>query len=113
MFLASRLPSFDQLLSALPVSQPLEICKYLDVAPQTLRRWKAAHAAPRVAMLAMYWETPWGASLVASHAENGAMYARSESRSLQATNETLRLRIARLEALGDFGAANQPLLAYR
>ena len=109
MFLAGRLPSFEQLLGALPDQQPGAICKYLDITPQTLRRWRAAADAPRMAKLAMYWETPWGTSLVASTAHNGAMYARAEVDGLKRENSMLRGRIERLELLGDFGAANQPI----
>ena len=110
MFLVSRLPDFDQLYEALPDNRPLVICKYLGVSPQTLRRWRAAHDAPRIAKLAMYWESPWGAALVASTAQNGEMYAKQHAAGLLRENAALRVRIDRLESLGDFGSANQPLL---
>lgn len=111
MFLAntSKLPGFAQLLDAMPDQRPLAVSQYLDIAPQTLRRWRAAQTAPRVALLAMYWESPWGVSLLSSTAQNGAMYARREVDGLKRENATLRGRIARLEALGNFGSANEPM----
>jgi hypothetical protein len=113
MFLANRLPSFSQLIEALPEREPGQLCKYLDITHQTLRRWKAAQTAPRMAMLAMYWETPYGASLVNTTAHNGAMYARQEVCGLKAENAMLHARIARLEGLGNFGSANEPMLSFR
>lgn len=110
MFLANHLPSLPQLLSGLPTQEPAAICKHLDITPQTIRRWNQAGIAPKMAMLAMFYETPWGHSLVNTTAHNGHMYARREVDGLRRENAMLRRRIARLEATGDFGAANAPLV---
>lgn len=41
------------------------VCKMLDIHPQTLRRWLNGRGPiPRMAMMAMYWETQYGKSLV-------------------------------------------------
>lgn len=113
MFLANHLPSLPQLLSGLPTQEPAAICKHLDITPQTIRRWKQAGQAPRMAALAMYYETPWGHSLINTTAHNGHMYERAHRQSLERENAMLRTRIARLESIGDFGAANDPAPSVR
>ena len=77
---------------------------------ETLKRWKAADHAPRAALLALFYESRWGYSLVATTAHNGEIFARQECDSLKRTNAALRVRIARLEALGNFESANDPIL---
>jgi len=117
MFRAKTLPSLAQLLSGQPTQDAAALCRHLDVTPQTLKRWLAAGIAPRTASLALFYETPWGYSLINSTAENGAMYARQEAAGLRQEVATLQTRIARLERLaaaGDgFGSANEPLLMRR
>jgi len=111
MFRAPRqLPPLDLMLQDLG-APAADTARYLDVSLRTLRGWKARQQAPRPAMLALFWESSWGASLVASTAHNGAIYARGLADSLARENAALRARIARLEALGDFGAANSPMMA--
>lgn len=40
-------------------------CGILDVAPATVRRWlRGAAKVPRMAVLALYWETQYGRSLI-------------------------------------------------
>lgn len=42
-----------------------QVCKMLDIQPQTLRRWLNGRGAiPRMAMMAIYWETQYGKSLI-------------------------------------------------
>lgn len=111
MYRANHLPSLSQLLSGLPSQEPADLCRHLDITPQTVRRWKQSGTAPRMAMLAMYYETPWGHSLINSTAQNGEMYARLEVQGLTKENAMLRARIDRLEKTGFFGAANAPVMA--
>lgn len=113
MFLANQLPSLPQLLNGLPTQDTAAICRHLDITPQTIRRWRTAETAPRMAMLAMFYETPWGFSLVNTTAHNGHMVERAWRQSLERENATLRTRVQRLETIGDFGAANAPRLAVR
>lgn len=111
MFLARNLPSLPQLLSGLPTQEPAAICRHLNITPQTIRRWKQAGAAPKMAMLAMFYETPWGHSLINTTAHNGFMYERGHRQSLERENAMLRARIDRLEKIGSFGSANAPVMA--
>lgn len=113
MFLARHTPPLSTMLDDLTTKDPASIAQHLAITTKTLERWKAADDAPRAAMLALFYETRWGSSLVYTTAHNGRMYAENQVRGLQAENATLRTRIARLEKIGDFGAANAPrLLTY-
>lgn len=112
MFRIKQLPSLPQLLSGLPTQESAAVCTHLDITPQTIRRWKQAGTAPRMAMLAMFYETPWGYSLINTTAHNGHMYERQLRESLERQNAMLRARISRLEAIGEFGAANEPAVRY-
>lgn len=111
MFLARHTPPLSTMLDDLTTKDPSAIAKHLAITPKTLARWQAADTAPRAAMLALFYETRWGSSLVYTTAHNGRMYAENEVRGLKRENAMLRTRIERLEKIGDFGAANAPRLA--
>lgn len=106
MFRATHTPPLSVLLDDLLTRDPRAIAKHLGVAPATLKRWKASDEAPRAALLALFYESRWGYSLLETTAHNGALLARQEVAGLQRENAGLRVRIARLERIGDFGAAN-------
>ena len=110
MFRATHTPPLNFLMDDLLTTSPVKIASHLEVTPKTLLRWQAANAAPRPVMLALFYETRWGSSLVHAEAHNGRMYAENQVRGLERENAALRTRIARLEAIGDFGAANAPRL---
>lgn len=110
MFLASHTPPLSWMLDDLTTRNPAKIAQHLDISVKTLERWKAADTAPRTALLAVFFETQWGKSLVHTTAHNGEMYARAQVQGLERENAMLRARIARLENIGDFGAANAPRL---
>nr|WP_181716085.1 MULTISPECIES: hypothetical protein [Bacteria] len=88
---------------------PKKVAKHLGVTVATLKRWKAADHAPKAAMLALFYESRWGYSLLYTTAYNAETIARGLADSLQRTNDALRMRIARLEALGNFESANEPI----
>ena len=111
MFRATHTPPLSVLLDDLLTSDSGAIARHLDVTPRTLERWKAADQAPRTAMLALFYESRWGYSLMESAAHNGALYARQEVNGLKRENAMLRARIARLESIGGFGSANAPVMA--
>lgn len=110
MFRASHTPPLSYLLDDIFERDPKKVAKHLGVTVQTLERWKATDDAPRAALLALFYESQWGYSLVATTAHNGEMFARQEVEGLKRTNAALRVRIARLEALGNFESANDPIL---
>lgn len=106
----AQLPSFEQLLTDLGHPDAPTLARFLDVSIRTVYGWKKAGACPRPVRLALFYESTWGQSLVATDAANGAMYARNLAASLEREAGALRARIARLEKIADFGAANAPTL---
>lgn len=111
MFRATQTPPLSYLLDDLLTSDLEAIAAHLGVSVATLKRWKLADQAPRTALLALFYESRWGYSLLESTAHNGALYARQEADGLKRENAMLRARIARLEKTGFFGAANAPVMA--
>jgi hypothetical protein len=110
MFRATHTPPLSYLLDDIFERDLNKVAAFLGVTPQTLKRWQATDTAPRAALLALFYESRWGYSLMYTTAHNGEMRYRQLAQSLERTNAALRLRIERLEALGDFGAANAPSL---
>lgn len=113
MFRANHTPPLSYLLDDLLTRDPRAIARHLGVSLRTFERWKQADNAPRAVLLALFYETRWGHSLLEATAFNGRMYAEQETRFARAQIEHLKAQIARLEALGDFGAANSPVLIQR
>lgn len=109
MFRATHTPPLSYMLDDIFVRDLKKIAKHLGVTVQTLKKWRANDNAPRAAMLALFYETQWGYSLMYTTAHNGEKCARELADSLQRTNDALRVRIARLEALGNFESANEPI----
>lgn len=112
MFKAPRqLPPLEVLLSDLGQPGAAVVGRALGVSERTVYAWQAAGAAPRPAHLALFWESRWGASLVACEAVNGERWARGQVQGLERDAATLRARVAYLERVGQFGCANGPLFA--
>lgn len=109
MFRATHTPPLSYLLDDIFTRDPKKVAKHLGVTVQTLKKWKDTDTAPRAALLALFYESRWGYSLMYTTAHNGEKYARELAQSLQRTNDALRVRIARLEALGNFESANEPI----
>lgn len=106
-------PPIGLMLDDLPTRDTQRIARHLGVTARTLARWAATGNAPRLAHLALFWETRWGLSVAHCHAANGERVALGLARSLERECAMLRARIARLEETGDFGAANAPMWASR
>lgn len=106
---AAGLPSFDIMLRDLPATMA-QVARHLDLTPPTLERY-ARQGAPRLAQLALFWETRWGRSAADTEAANwGAQYYRL-AQSLERENATLRAQLLQLElqlSEGGAGAANAP-----
>lgn len=109
MFLAPRqLPPFSLMLDEIG-ARDKALAQHLGVNERTLRRWRADDSAPRPVMLALFYETRWGRSAVNCRAENDARMFAGLARAYERHSNTLRARVARLEAIGDFSAANAPV----
>lgn len=103
------LPSFTTMLQDLPAT-PRQLAQHLDITPRTMQRYQATGEAPRVVMLAMFWETRWGRSAADCEAANWAALHYRAAMIERRQNVALRREIERLEsALSDTsGAANAP-----
>jgi hypothetical protein len=86
-----------------------QLAKYLGVQVDQLTNWKIAEDAPRSVMLALFWETKWGASVLNCQAQNSEKVWRDLALSNKREIDTLRARITRIESLGHHGSANSPL----
>lgn len=113
MFRAPRpagLPSFSTMLQDLQAT-PEQLARHLDLSRRQLQRYQAADAAPRVVMLAMFWETRWGRSAADCEAANWAAlhFRRAEIAERQIV--ALRRQLDQLEAALATGdrAANSPI----
>lgn len=104
-------PPIGVLLDDLPTADATRIARHLGVTARTLARWRSTGNAPRLAHLALFWETRWGLSVAHCDAVNGERVALGLARSLERECAMLRARIRHLEETGDFGAANAPVYA--
>lgn len=109
----ANMPPLEYMLDDLATRDQQLVAQHLGITARTLAHWVRAGNAPRLAYLALFWETRWGLSAVACDAVNGERVARSLANSVQAEARDLRTRIQRLEETGDFGAANAPIWASR
>lgn len=112
MFTAPRqLPTLEAMLHDIGRPAPSVVAAALGVSERTVYGWQAAGQAPRPAALALFWETSWGRSIVDAQAVNGERWARGHVQALEREKATLLARVAYLERVGQFGAANAPTLA--
>jgi len=105
----TQTPPFGVMLDDLPTADANKIARHLGVTARTLARWRATGNAPRMAHLALFWETRWGLSVAHCDAVNGQEVALGLARALERECAMLRARIRYLEETGDFGAANAPV----
>lgn len=105
----TQTPHFLTLLDDLPTRCSRQICRFLGISPATLARWQRTGNAPRLAHLALFWETRWGINALEVDAHNWRLVHLAHIRALEQENEALRDQLARLVALGHTGAANDPL----
>jgi len=107
---ATSLPSISQLLETLnPRPSAQQLARAFRVHERTVRRWIAADHAPVSVRLALFWITPYGTSELDAHLHARATIAAGHVDALRRDNAALRRELSRLLALGDFGAANDPL----
>lgn len=108
-----QLDGLDTILGNLPTRDQQAIALHLGITAHTLARWQRTGDAPRMARLALFWETPHGLAAANCEAVNGERVVRGLVRGLEGEVRDLRTRIAYLEEIGDFGAANAPIWASR
>lgn len=103
-----NLPTWDQVTQDLNSPSVPELMRLLDLSERTVRLYSAQHVAPRPVLLSLFWESSYGKSTIDAELFNAAQVHRSHSQALEKENLLLRVRVARLEQLGDFGCANAP-----
>ncbi|WP_313605824.1 hypothetical protein [Comamonas jiangduensis] len=96
-------------------SSDTEIAKFLEITPQTLRKYRQKGQAPRLVMLALFWETVWGQSAANCDAVNWGRLQFQENAMLKRQNAKLKKQMAELEkALASVDqAANSPVFEIR
>lgn len=88
---------------------PAMLAHHLDVSERTVLRWLADNSAPKAVLLALWYETPEGRSNAASHCEYEAVTLRGLVRATQEAADVQEKQLARLLAISDTGAANDPI----
>lgn len=101
-------PTLGQILDDLGRPDAKRLAKALGTSQASIYRWIANDQAPRPVMLALFWLTRWGMSIVDAEAVNDARMKAALARCLQTENDRLRYELSRVLAVGDFGAANDP-----
>lgn len=103
-----NLPTWAQMVDSVGSPQPRELARWLGLSERTIWNYHRSGQAPRSVMLALFWLTPWGDSALNTDRENEVKVLQSLSNAQGHEIAVLRLRIARLEQIGDFGCANAP-----
>lgn len=105
----TQTPHFSTLLDDLPTRCSRQISKFLGISPATLARWARHGNAPRLAHLALFWESRWGIQTIELDVLNWRQVHLALIGSLERENAALREQLARVSALGSPGASNDPL----
>ena len=106
--LPRQLPPLSLILQDLGEPTPAAIAAALGAPERSVRRWIATGHAPRPAMLALFWLTRWGMSIVDCEAGRLADMHAALARSRLAEVDELRAVLSRVLRLADLGAANDP-----
>ncbi len=108
----SSVPALSVLLDDLGGLSAARLAQVFGVSRATAHRWRAQDRAPRAVLVALYLAAPsYGARSEQArvlHAQDGARLAHALADAYRRELEALRREFARVVALGDFGAANQP-----
>ena len=105
----SQLPPLSLLLDDLPTRCRRRIARHLGISERTLKRYQEQDQAPRLVMLALFWESRWGQSVIDCEVINRDRLQRGQIEALQRHAQALQRTIERLSAMGGHGAANDPL----
>jgi hypothetical protein len=101
--LPRHLPSWPDLLADLGNPHPWNISQFLGVDIRTVRRWNQTGAAPRPAVLAVFWLTRWGLSELDAETLNRARNLAGLARCLRGELDTARGEVATLRASLSWG----------
>lgn len=99
-------PALSALLEDLGNPKPEALARAMGVSVSSVNRWRAADDAPRPVLMALFWLTSYGFNAIDCEAHNARQLAVAQADVLKRENAALRRELARLLAIGDFGAAN-------
>ncbi|MDR7095525.1 hypothetical protein [Hydrogenophaga laconesensis] len=111
-----QLPPLSLLLDDIPTRCAKTISRHLGISTRTLKRYQVEDQAPRFILLALFFETRWGRSIMDSELEHRHRLHMGYIDALKRENAHLQARMARLADLldrGDYGAANSPIFDAR
>ncbi len=89
---------------------PQDCAKFLRVTERTVFRWLAEENAPFAALAALWHETPKGRESAALDVGNALTVERGLANAAKSVLARESARLARLVAIADTGAANDPLM---
>jgi hypothetical protein len=89
---------------------PAQASKFLQVTERSVWRWLADDSAPFPVLAALWHETPHGRHVAAVDVGNEAQVLRGLAGAHEKAHAASVATLARLLAIGDFGAANDPVL---
>lgn len=104
----AHLPHIHTMLNS--IGNDEAVAAHLGLSLGTIRKYRREGQAPRTVMLSLFWETPWGVSVIDCEAQNEARLSYTSALVLRRENESLRAQISTLEALlaeGGAYAANE------
>jgi hypothetical protein len=87
---------------------PKLVCKKLDVTERTVWRWLAEGTVPKMAVLALYWESQYGRSLIDTDHHNETVILRTRIKILEDQFVRAKDVITGMKLL-NYGTANEPL----
>lgn len=96
-------PSLAVLLDAQPASFD-GIAAYLGISPRSLARYKTANFAPKSVVLALFYGSNYGRSLINASAHNSAMWAAGENAGLKVELAKLKTELAKTQKSPNQGA---------
>jgi hypothetical protein len=110
--LPPNLPALSALLADFYNPSSRMLARAFDVSRSTAWRWINRDKAPRAVLAALYLAAPsyGGVDTLNKvfHAEEGMRLQAALAHSLKRECDALRRELARVVAMGDFGAANDP-----
>lgn len=106
------LPALSVLLEDLGHPAPRLWARALGISERTAARWLAADDAPQMARLALFWVTRWGWSAVESEARFALDTSRQLCDAYRRDIAALQARIDRMQRIGHFGCANDPVAGH-
>ena len=103
-----QMPPLEMMLDDIGNPTAHELGRALGVTTRAVERWRNAGTAPRPVLLAVFWLTRWGMSIVDCEAENAARLHISMAACLRTEIRAQSAQLAQLGRIADFGSANDP-----